>query len=36
MGNNKRILKNTLIMYLRMAILLILSLFTARIVFNTP
>lgn len=35
MGNNKRILKNTLIMYLRMAILLILSLFTARIVFNT-
>lgn len=31
----KRIFKNTLYMYLRMLIMLVLSLFTARIVFNT-
>ena len=35
MSRNKTILKNTLVMYARMAILLLLSLFTARIVFNT-
>ena len=33
--NNKRIAKNTMYMYLRMLIILFVSLFTARIVFNT-
>ena len=33
--NNKRIIKNTLYMYIRMFISLIVSLFTTRIVFNT-
>lgn len=34
-GKNKQILKNTLFMYSRMIIMLIISLFTARIVYNT-
>lgn len=34
-GSNKRIAKNTLIMYARMAVMMAISLFTARIVFNT-
>ena len=33
--NNKRIAKNTMYMYLRMLVTLFISLFTARIVFNT-
>lgn len=33
-ANNKRIVKNTLYMYFRMAVMLLLSLYTARIVFN--
>ncbi len=34
-SNNKRIAKNTFYLYVRMAVMLVISLFTARIVFNT-
>lgn len=33
-ANNKRIAKNTLFMYIRMIVMMIVSLFTARVVFN--
>ena len=34
-GNNKRIAKNTLLLYFRMLITLVVSLYTSRVVLNT-